>query len=207
MKRKLLALILISSFITPSLFIPWRIGLVSAQVANVEVGNIEKLIEEIEKSFVHQLAAQLANRIVDSTIKWAQGGFEGNPSFATNPSQYFRDIADGVAGDFIRGSNLDFLCSPMQADIIRASLTLNYYEPQPFQCTLTQVRDNLGNLITGFNANFKEQGFDYWFSMTQNPTNNVYGSYLKAQVTLNSQIAEALNIQETQLNWSDGFLS
>ena len=143
MKRKLLALILISSFITPSLFIPWRIGLVSAAapvpaIPNVEVGSIQKLIEEIEKGFVYQLAGQLANRIVDSTIKWAQGGFEGNPSFATKPGQYFEDIADGVAGDFIRGSNLDFLCSPMQADIIRASLALNYYEPQPFQCTLTQ---------------------------------------------------------------------
>src|SRR3989344_9259989 len=53
-------------------------------------------------------AQAIIQRMVDSTVSWASSGFEGNPAYATDPKQYFADIADGVAGEFIGGSDLAF---------------------------------------------------------------------------------------------------
>ena len=55
--------------------------------------------------------------IVNSTVTWINNGFDGNPAFVTNPGQYFTNVADTVAGEFIVGSDLSFLCSPFQTKI------------------------------------------------------------------------------------------
>lgn len=148
------------------------------------------------------LAQQLIDRMVQSSVKWAQSGFEGNPGYVTDPKQFFSDVADGVAGEYIMGTDLGFLCSPFQANI-RLSLTANYSEPEPFQCTLTEVVGNIENFYTDFSAG----GWDGWFAMTQNETNNPYGAYLAAKVELDSRIAEKVGLERELLNWSDGFLS
>src|SRR3989344_1958601 len=114
------------------------------------------------------IAKKFIERMVDSTVKWINTGFEGNPAYATNPKQYFTDIADGVAGEFIRGGDLGFLCSPFR-DQIKVSLAQQYYEAEPFQCTLTEILDNSEDAITNFYNDFSKGGWDAWFSMTQNP--------------------------------------
>ncbi len=147
-------------------------------------------------------AQAVIQRMVDSTVEWANTGFEGNPAYATNPKQYFQDIADGVAGEFIAGSDLGFLCSPFQAQI-RLALVTEYNRPNRFQCTLTDV---VGN-IEGFYGDFSQGGWDGWFSMTQNNSNNPYGAYLEAKVELDNRLATQIGIESQQLDWAQGFLS
>src|SRR4029079_7200514 len=92
------------------------------------------------------IAKLFLERIVDSTVDWINNGFEGNPAFVSNPAGYFRDIADGIAGNFIYGSDVGFLCSPFQ-DSLRVSLALSYarsagrYNRTP-QCTLSGIVGN-----------------------------------------------------------------
>lgn len=149
-------------------------------------------------------AAKLAlQRIVNSSIEWAQTGFEGNPAYVTNPRQYFTNIADGVAGEFIEGTSLGFLCSPFRAQV-RLALRQQYIGPErPFQCTLSEI---VGN-IEGFYGDFSQGGWDAWFSMTQNPQNNPYGAYLEAKLELDSRLAQAVGLADQQLSWNQGFLS
>lgn len=165
-----------------------------------------------------RLAQLMVDRIVASTVKWANSGFEGNPAYVVDPKQYFGDIADGAAIDFLRdsqntlgvststaqkiGKGLDLLCSPFKANI-RLSLIQQYYEPEPFQCTLTEIAGNIEN----FYNDFSQGGWDAWFSMTQVPTNNPYGAYLEAKIELDSQIATALGLEKEQLDWNIGFRS
>ena len=141
-------------------------------------------------------------RIVDSTTEWVSNGFNGNPAYVTNPKQYFADIADGTAGEFIYGSDLGFLCSPFQANI-RLSLAQQYYQPRQFQCTLTGITGN----IEDFYNDFSSGGWDSWFSMTQNPTNNPYGAYVEAKIELDSRIASAVGLKQSEYAVNDGFLS
>ncbi|MBI1974534.1 MAG: hypothetical protein HYS51_01635 [Candidatus Zambryskibacteria bacterium] len=152
---------------------------------------------------VARIAAQIAiQKIVNSTISWAQNGFEGNPAYVTDPKQYFANVADGIAGDFIAGNDLKFLCSPFQVKI-RLALRNQYLNENPFQCTLTDVVDN----IEGFYNDFNQGGWDAWFSMTQNSSNNPYGAYLDAQIELDKRISDKLELTQSQLNWDQGFIS
>lgn len=148
------------------------------------------------------IAKKFIERMVDSTVTWINSGRDGNPSFVTDPKQYFTDIADGVAGEFILGSDLNFLCSPFQANI-RLSLTQQFHTPNPFQCTLTEVVGNIDN----FYNDFSQGGWDAWFSMTQNSSNNPYGAYLEAKIELDSRIASAIGIEQEKLSWGNGFIS
>jgi hypothetical protein len=148
------------------------------------------------------------NKLTDSTVKWINSGFNGNPLFITNPAGYFSNIANGFAGNFINqlaGSNL---CSPFKASVVLAlqqysatNATAGTYNPQ---CTLTGIGHNLEDFYTNFS---KGGGWDTWFSMTQNNSNNPYGSYLDAQDQLNLGIASNVNTKTLEANWAKGFLS
>lgn len=149
-----------------------------------------------------QLAKASLTSIVNSTIDWVNNGFDGNPAFVTNPKQYFADIANGVAGEFIEGSDLGALCSPFRAQI-RLALARSRTQQKQYQCTLTDVVAN----IEGFYNNFDEGGWNAWFAMTQHSANNPYGAYLTSQIELDARIARALEIENKKLNWGNGFLS
>lgn len=151
-----------------------------------------------------QVAKHVIERMVDSTVDWINNGFDGNPAYVTDPQQYFADIADGVAGEFIGGedSKLKFLCSPFKAQV-KIALHKSYTQTAPYQCRLTGVIANIDN----FYNDFSQGGWEGWFAMTQDNANNPYGSYIEAKIDLDSQIASALKIKENQLAWSGGFLS
>ncbi len=151
----------------------------------------------IMKDFIKELT--------DNTVDWINTGFDGNPLFVQDPKKFFSNTADGLADDFIDNPNspLKFLCEPF-ADKIRASLTTEYYQSTRYQpqCTFTGIGRNLDDFYNKFSTG----GWDAWFSMTQNPNNNPYDSYLKAKVELDSQIASRLEIDEQKLQWGKGFM-
>jgi len=148
------------------------------------------------------IVKHIIERMVDSTVDWINNGFEDNPAYATDPKQFFTNIADYTAGEFILGSDLAFLCSPFQTQIKLALINSRSNRNQ-FQCSLTEV---VGN-IDAFYDDFSVGGWDGWFVMTQNSANNPYGAYMDAKIELDSRIAEAVGIQSNQLDWNSGFLS
>src|SRR5690606_1977900 len=127
---------------------------------------------QIADMVARSAAQAILTQMINSTVEWANNGFDGNPAYAIDPVRYIGNIADGVAGEFIGGTELGFLCSPFQAQI-RLSLQKQYTRGAQFQCTLSEV---VGN-IEDFYQDINQGGWDAWFVMTQNPQNNPYGAF------------------------------
>lgn len=160
----------------------------------------------IEHGLALALGKMILAAITQSIVNWINSGFNGSPSFVTNPGQFFTDIADRVAGEFILGSDLAFLCSPFKLQI-QLALAVNYGSGTggngPAACTLSGVIDN----IDGFFDDFSQGGWGGWFSMTQSANNNPYGAYLNAESALSVKIAGQRDIELMKLNWGNGFMS
>lgn len=175
-------------------------GAIAAATAANTTRETGRHIADSAAMIAARLAVQL---VVQSTVSWAQSGFDGNPAYVTDPEQYFTDLADGIAGDYIKNNkNLEFLCSPFQTQV-RLALREQYLQQPNFQCTLTGI---VGN-IEAFYEDFNQGGWDAWFAMTQNNSNNPYGAYVEAQIDLDSRIANAVGLKNQELDWNQGFLS
>jgi hypothetical protein len=144
----------------------------------------------------------LIRQFTKSVVSWINTGFQGNPSFVTDPAGFFINTADIAAGKFIEGSELGFLCDPIH---IRLALNISYSASfkDRITCTLTEVVQNLEN----FSQDFTQGGWDGWFSMTQHPANNPWGEYYVAKVEMDRRIAEAVGLKQDDLQRSGGFLS
>lgn len=151
-----------------------------------------------------QVMNMVMQRIVASTVTWINSGFQGKPAFVTNPEAFFGDIGDKVAGNYIfNNTNLDFLCGPLR-NKIKLALTQSYGgDRKRWQCTLTQIGQNMDN----FMADFDNGGWNNFFELTQRPQNNPIGAYLQAEGELLQRIAQKQDIQKTDLLQGKGFLS
>jgi len=171
--------------------------------------NTKKLVTYFQKEFTldalaYLLAKTLIRQMTTSVVNWINSGFQGNPSFVTNPAQFLTDTADQIAGRFIEGSELGFLCDPFRLDI-RLALGLQYSPfKQQISCTLSKVIQNAQNAGEGFLA---QGGWDGWLQITTVPQNNVYGAFLLAQSELNARIVGKQNIELKKLEFGRGFFS
>lgn len=154
------------------------------------------------------IAKGLANAVLQDLtyeiVNWILTGFEGKPMFVTDLKSYLLGIADEVAGEYIYGSELSFLCSPFELDI-RIALAYQYLgDPNPVACTLTEA---LGNVDAFFAGDFSEGGFPRWLEVFAHPTNNPYGAAQVAEATLQARLAdEEFNTRQI-LDFGNGFLS
>ncbi len=87
-------------------------------------------------------------QITISVVNWINSGFNGQPSFVTNYQQFFTNVADLSAGQFIQGSGLAFLCSPFQAQI-KIAIAQSYANKGAQSCSLTGIIKNVTNFMNG----------------------------------------------------------
>jgi hypothetical protein len=153
------------------------------------------------------LAKIIIQDITASTVKWINSGFNGNPAFVQNPEQFFLNVGDQTAATYLSTTNSHFLndiCTPFSAKI-RLALVQNYLATKtPNKCTIQSIVKNWTNFGTNF---YDNGGWDGWFSMTQNDSNNPIGAYLQEKDSLNSAIGSKINHYSQQLNQGQGFLS
>ena len=161
------------------------------------------------KQFVLDPAARVAAKILvkkltTSTVNWMNSGFQGNPSYVTDPEQFFLGVADDVASTYLSGTALNQLCSPFKAQV-RLALVKNYLagDNNNYSCTLSRVLNNYDQFTQDFSAG----GWDAWFEVTQVSGNNPYGAYLNAQTSLNSQINSQVKKYTDQVSQGRGFLN
>ncbi len=172
--------------------------------------------EFVLDGIVNYIAKAVLRQLTTSVVNWINSGFDGNPSFVTDPAGFFANIANEEIGKFIEGSSdLNFLCSPFRIDV-RIALAFQY---SPFKkritCTFTDSVINLSNAVGGATingksftkGNFSNGGWDNWISLTTNPQNNVYGATLMAQVELSRRIADRQKNSQKELDHGRGFLS
>ncbi|OHA94039.1 MAG: hypothetical protein A2W51_01845 [Candidatus Zambryskibacteria bacterium RIFCSPHIGHO2_02_39_10] len=161
------------------------------------------------KQFILDPAARVAAKILvkkltTSTVNWMNSGFQGNPSYVTDPGQFFLGVADDVASTYLSGTALNQLCSPFKAQV-RLALVKNYLagDNNNYSCTLSRVLNNYDQFTQDFSAG----GWDAWFEVTQVSGNNPYGAYLNAQTSLNSRINSQINKYTDQVSQGRGFLN
>lgn len=159
-------------------------------------------------NITYSAAKIIISNITNSIVAWINSGFQGSPAFIENPSDFLTDVADQVAGNFIAGTELGFLCSPFSLNI-RFALNFTYssnFENKVY-CRLTDVVSNVENFANFTAGDFSQGGWKSWFQITQTPSNNALGAYLSAQHEMNLRVSESQFIQDKLLTWGRGFLS
>lgn len=162
------------------------------------------------------LLKQIIRTITNSVVTWINSGFEGSPSFVTDPGSFFLDVADQITGDFLSKNvgPLNALCSNFNIDI-RIALAFKYHPnvPKRYTCTLGTIIKNSrsaikGATLNGFTAgDFRQGGWPAFASLTTEPQNNIFGAYLEADSELSFQVGQAKLQQKDELSQGKGFLS
>lgn len=158
------------------------------------------------------IANTLIEYVADSTIKWANSGFNGSPSFISNTDNFFENIADTEAGNFVNSIAKDVtsgginLCSNFKVSI---SVGLsNYYSKSTYSktssCSLTKIVSNVDSFMNG---NFSEGGWTGWFSMTQSASNNKIGATILATDELYARVSAKNNTAKLEIGLNNGFLN
>lgn len=154
---------------------------------------------------IYNLAMKtLLAHVTDSIVNWINSGFEGSPSFVTDPENFLVGVGDEVAGEFINGTEFGWLCDPYKLNVrIALSLGIGSFRRQR-KCTLTAVIKNFDDFVTG---TFKEGGWKGWFYLTTNPNAHPGTAFLTAQAELNKRMKQNEDMELKKLDWGRGFFS
>ena len=181
-------------------------GLTLSSILAVNTSNTALHVSDQSKSVldcIWRTAGKAVVRVMtNSLVNWINSGFKGTPSFVTNPTQFFTNVADIAAGQFIKGSGLAFLCSPFK---LQVKIAIAYsYAHQGQECTLTGILGNINNFING---SFNAGGWPTFLSFTMSANNNPFGAYAYGVNGLNAAVSQAQGNLQVQLNQGRGFLS
>lgn len=164
---------------------------------------VQEAIKITINAAAHTLQRMIVQQLVQSTVTWANSGFEGNPQYSVNLKQDIQNVANNSATAFITnlGQNPNLLCSPFRANI---TISLkNYYTPtSSFQCTFTGIAANL----TNFYNNFSNGGWDTWYQVTQVPQDNPYQVYVDATQQIDTKVSASVDIANKKFQANSGFL-
>ncbi|MFA6315483.1 MAG: hypothetical protein WC648_03915 [Candidatus Paceibacterota bacterium] len=202
-----------------------------AQAGTVPIGthlDFNSIMDHLKEFVLDKAAVAIANQVLQrmtaSVVGWINSGFEGSPAFLQNPEGFFLDVADQVTGEFLLGSPLSALCSPISIDI-RLSLALSQTEmlQNRYTCTLNKIIQAQKNgpdiTINGevvnssgatddfTNGNFYAGGWDAFMALTTEPQNNPSGAFLMAESDLNVAISEKKIAIKADLQMGNGFMS
>lgn len=147
----------------------------------------------------------LLAQITDSIVNWINSGFEGSPSFVTDPQEFLLGVGDEIVGEFIdEMTTFGWLCDPYRLNIrIALSLGIGSFQRQR-KCTLTAIIKNFDDFVTG---TFKEGGWEGWLYLTTNPNAHPGTAYLSTQAELQKRMREHKDMEIDKLNWGRGFMS
>lgn len=158
--------------------------------------------EDFWNCIARTVGKAVIQQMTNSIVNWINSGFNGQPSFVTNYQQFFSNVGDQAAGEFIKGTALSFLCSPFQSQI-KIAIAQSYARRNAQSCTLTGVVKNINSFMNG---NFAQGGWAGLLQFTTVPTNNPYGAYAYAQIGLANAQQQALSNAKNNLS-PGGFIS
>lgn len=164
--------------------------------------------ESVLDAIAWSAAKIIISNMTNSIVNWINSGFEGSPAFVTDPEAFLIDVGDQIAGNFIAGTEIGFICEPFQLELRRA---LNFSFSSTFTranyCRLSDVVSNVENFTKFTDGDFSRGGWNSWFEISQNPSNNPLGVYSAAKAEIVLRTARGQEIELAKLNWGQGFLS
>ncbi len=206
-----------------SLLEPIELGILSSTVASTQAQLSLQYKEFFGDHLAYQIAQIVIRSITSSIIRWANNGFQGNPSFVTDINGFLQNVADQAFGAFLDSQGLASLCSAFRRPIIRG---LQFYFQAPYQrqfaCTLSELTRTVTTFVQGgtlvtktvtinvddfLGGNFSAGGWDGWYSLVSEPQNNPYGAYLLSVEEAQKKIDEAKSVKQQELSFGRGFLS
>jgi hypothetical protein len=212
----------ISGLLIVAILVPINAGIILAKPKQVKAfGPVVDVVDAVPTvtSFAKSIAAQILsqtlkaiaraflNKITNSIITWINSGFQGQPGFVQNPSQFFGNIVDEQIKGFTNQIAYDAQSFPFGKNF--ALNVLNQTKSttiQNLQSTISQLTTDSG-LINGYQNNFGVGGWDGLVVNSQAPQNNIFGFQFLANNALQKQINGAVQPVQTQLQQSLGFLS
>ncbi len=165
---------------------------------------------------LNMVAKQLISSMTQSIVNWINSGFNGSPSFITDPGSFFLDAADQVTGAMLNQDGpLASLCTPFSFDIrLSLALQVSSRAHQRYTCTLGAIIQNTrdaaarGVTINGFMAgDFSQGGWPAFLALSTEPQNNYSSASLYAHSDLLSRIAKKEAAINVDLNRGRGFMS
>jgi hypothetical protein len=179
------------------------VGLRLQSVMQVGALTNDQIRENFLNCVTRTIARAAVQQITSSVVNWINSGFNGKPSFVQNYQQFFANVADQAAGEYIKGSALSFLCSAIGPQI-RIALAKSYANRNnAATCTLSKVSNNIQSFMNG---NFGAGGWSGLLQFTTVPTNNPFGAFSYAQVGLSGVQSQALQNQSRNIT-PGGFIS
>ncbi len=157
---------------------------------------LDFIVKTLSKAVVHAL--------VSSIIDWINRGFEGGPTFVTDPEGFFGNIADQEIGRMIDGSALGFVCDPFRLQLQLSFLQQRNRNVAPSRCSITSIVQNFQGFVNG---DFSQGGWPGWISMTSQAQNNPFGSQLMAEEIVAMKITNRQNTAKVSIDWGKGFRS
>ena len=166
--------------------------------------------DKIRMTVPKLILKRILRELTKSITTWIDNGFEGNPSFVTDPKKWITNTADITVGDFLLNDpSLSFLCDPFKIQV-KLALGLQY---QPFKeqikCSFSGALNNTNQAYNNFvNGDFiNGGGWDSWLKLTTVPQNNQMGASILAQGELDARIANNQAAAQTESSWGNGFMS
>ncbi len=154
-------------------------------------------------SVAYMVAKTVTRKLTQKTINWINSGFKGNPGYITDPEQFFLNVGDDLASQFLSQAGVNKLCSPFKAEV-RLALAKNYInDNNNYSCTLSILQNN----YDAFTQDFSQGGWQGWFEITQNQQNNPYGAYLAAKSSLSMQVGNQIDSKQKEIDLGTGFLN
>ena len=144
--------------------------------------------------------------IKSATMNMINTGFNGNPAFVQNPQQFFNDISNVEANQFVNSLNTSSISPALQGVVAKnlvSDYNSNFNGSQANTWTPAQTQ-SYDSFVSGSPSGFSLTNL---FNVSQNPSNNFYGSQMMAQNQMQSQIAGKVGLQAEQLSWNGGWLS
>lgn len=211
---------------------------VQAQTVNplavpIDCGLSLTCIQNNYKTFIgDRLAVMITNQIIQrmtaSIVNWINTGFEGSPSFVTNPEAFFTDVGDQITGEFLKKTGTaKLLCSPFSFDL-RLNIALSQADTynKRYDCTLSTAINNAKNSVSNagrnsgvvlsddgvtlgnfMNGDFSQGGWEGFVAYTTQAQNNPIGAWLMTKSDLESAIAAKKAAVNADLNRGQGFMS
>jgi hypothetical protein len=174
-----------------------------AQVVQLVSSHLKEFVLDGVASALAKMAVQ---RLTASTVSWINSGFQGKPSYVTDPGQFFLDLGDTTMLRFINSGPLaTYLCSPFAAKV-KINLVQNYLKKtsnETYACDLSKIVAN----YNAFTSNFEEGGWKSWYGISQNRQNNPYGAYQAQNIQADVSISALGQKKKEQLNYGKGFFS
>jgi hypothetical protein len=184
-----------------------------------------------------RMAKQMViDAITDSLLAWIEGGFEGSPSFITNPGEFFRTVGRQAISTYLFERGLDkFLCEPFRVDVI-LNFLWDYERPArseygSLSCSLEDIfsqgvvisvsgrqGSGRGNTIENdtrspedrmrafTKGDFNAGGFPAFFAMLR-PSGNAYDQEVHLKADLKAQENKAIAEEKETTSYGEGFLS